>query len=194
MKDLNFIPKKYLIKQQNKERSTMLILGIGGFGIILGISVLVPFWTTYTLETDLDGWKKKVIESNNFVNTENQFNKIKEIYKTREVTVANLTDKNININEILSKLEGICPKNVAIAKLNVDFTNEQNVQVLVNCEAKGEEDIASFVNNIKKDEYFKDMQFSGYSVGQTDKNDKNDDTKAIGGITFTVKLISNIKR
>lgn len=190
MKDLNFIPKSHIDKQNKQRMKSISILG--GIATIAFLSIVstIPIMINYDLSNTRDGVANQVQGSTGYEDRGTQVNILKNIYKQRESESKFLSSYGNDIFGILKIVEELLPKDVVVLKLKIDPPTKEVIKVSLECVAATENDVVSLINIVRKDKRFKEYTFAGYSrnTTQSKKNNKAEVSEEKVNYSFNITI------
>lgn len=177
MKDLNLIPKNYFIDKKNKIKKAYLSILILCLGFIAVAVYLMPTIYEMNLKSEKSLLEQKVTETKKYGISLKEFNYLKQAVEAREEEGKLLSQKQLNMLEIINAIERASPDKLFIQKFDTKGDAESDVSVTLTGVAENEETIASFISNLKDDWYFKKV-----GIGTVLNKQGNN------GATFTITL------
>lgn len=167
MKELNFVPKQYIEKQKNKKSIRFLIKYFRTLIIVAIIAIIIPYAVNYSY-----GFEKKQLEqatkdSNQYVQKQRELSIVKEIYNKRMENVNKLKQHGVAVSKVWQNIEGIVPQNLCITNFFITDDDKQSANVTLEGMAICENDIASFIANIRKGNFFENISLIGISKSET---------------------------
>ncbi|HEY5583136.1 MAG TPA: PilN domain-containing protein [Ruminiclostridium sp.] len=166
MKDLNLIPKSYFIEKTNKIRKAYLSILILCIGFIAAVTYIAPTVYEYNLKSEKKSLEQQVLQTNNFVVLENEFNSLKQAIDTREQESKLLSQKKMDVLGMVNAIEFALPDKLFIQKFDTNGENEAATKISLNGFAENEETIASFIRNLTDDGYFNEVVLSSVIKNQ----------------------------
>lgn len=174
LKDINLIPKSYLIEKKNKLKKAYLSILILCIGFVAAVIYIAPTVYEYNLKSEKRSLEQQVTQTNNFVVLENEFNSLKQAIDAREQEGKLLSKKQMNVLGIIKEIEFASPEKLFIQKFDTSGENELDIKVSLNGFAENEETIASFIRNLADDGYFNDITLSSVVNNQGDNGSSFD--------------------
>ena len=168
MKDLNLIPKSYLLIRKNKIKKAYLSFLILVIGFILAVAYITPTIYQMNLKRDMQLLQDQVNQSSSYVAIENKFNSLVQAVGIREQEGKNLSIIHSDFSAILSNIENAAPDKLFIETMTTSNENN-NPTINLKGSADNEYTVASFVRNIIDDGYFKDIQIKSITIDSTSK-------------------------
>ena len=186
MKDLNLIPKNYYVEKKNKIKKAYLSILILCIGVVAVAVYLVPTIQEKNLKSEKAALEQKVSESKDYINTENEFNTLKQAIEVREQEVKQLGQKKLDLMGIFNAIEAASPEKLYILKFDTTGDDEASVEVKLGGIAEDEETIASFVRNLYDDAYFKEIGLAAITNPEELKDNKGK------GFQITLKGVNKL--
>lgn len=186
MKDLNFIPSEHLEKKEKKKYLSHILRII--LVIILGMVIFssIPFIINVNLRAQKATFEKQASETSEYAMKEKQIEIIRKLYKEREDTSNKISTAGVDILKVYKIFEETLPQNVFLKSLNVKNEKSDTVLLNVNGMAKTDEDIAAFINILRKKNYVSYINLPGLSSLTTTKNQENGN-----GCEFSIDITIN---
>lgn len=160
LKDINLIPKSYIIEKKNKIKKVYLSIVILCIGFFAAMAYIAPTVYEYNLKSEKASLEQQVLQTNNFVVLENEFISLKQAIEARELESKLLSQKQFNMLEIVNAIELASPEKLYIQKFDTSGEDKSDVKVTIKGVAENEESVASFIRNLMEDGYFKDVNLS----------------------------------
>ncbi|MCR4434246.1 MAG: PilN domain-containing protein [Clostridiales bacterium] len=154
MKDLNLIPKSYILEKKKAAKRVYMAVGAAAACVLLLVMIGGPLGLKYSLKAQRDSLEAKIMATDNYVAMENQFNRINNMYKMREEEGKKLSRYGIDVPAIIDSIEKATPEKLFFTNLSVRTDNNGSVLVTLTGISSSMEDIASFVNKIRTDGCF----------------------------------------
>lgn len=165
MKDLNLIPRSYILEKRKRIKRFYNILAISGIVIVIACMVIFPLGMRYKLILQKNALDRQVKETNNYVAIEKQMNTVQELYKLREDEGNKLEESGIDVKSVFEGIEKALPEKLFITSFGVG-NNAGASQVTLSGIASSEDDIATFVKYMREDGHFKNVLVSGLNKMQ----------------------------
>ncbi len=169
MKDLNLIPRNFLLEKKNKVKKTYLSILILIIGFMAAMSYILPTVYEINLKTEKKELETQVLQTNNYVEMEKEFSSLLKAVENRELEGKALSDKNFNAMDVVSAIEFAVPEKLFIKQFETSGENLSDIKISLKGVAENEEIIASFIRNLMSDGYFKSVFLSNI----TNKKDKS---------------------
>jgi len=160
LKDINLLPKYYILEKQNKAKRYKITMTLIIALTLLSASIAYPLLVKYSLILQRDTILTQIKVSNNYVEAEKQFSLIKGLYNNRMETGDSLRQKGINLLVIFDKLEKALPENFYIVSIALSESENAAVKITLEGISSSSEGVATFVKNIRSDEYFGNVSLS----------------------------------
>lgn len=160
MKDLNLIPKNFILQKKNKVKKTYLSILIILTGLVFVVAYTVPTIYENKLKTEKQEIQQKVTESNSFVEVDNEFNSLKQAVFNRENEGKLLSLRKMDSTGIIGAIEGALPEKIFIQKIDASGESDSTVKITLIGASENEEVIASFIRNLMDDGYFNKVDLS----------------------------------
>jgi len=160
LKDINLVPKSYLLAGRRKIKRLGTIIGVITGSIIIAACVIIPLFYKYSLQKQLDTINNGIEETTGYKTAEQKFKEILKRYSDRESIANGLDGKGLSAVTLLEKIEKGVPEKLFITKLNVGSENENKVRITLTGISATEDDIASFVLHLREGNYFSDIVIS----------------------------------
>jgi hypothetical protein len=177
LKDLNLIPKTYIVEKKNKIKKAYLSILILCIGLIALAVYLAPTIYEMRLKSDKSLLEQQVLQTNSYVALDKDFNTLKQAVESREQEGKLLDRKKLDMLGIVTAIEDASPEKLFILKLDTTGEDESNVKIALNGVADNQEIIASFIRNLVDDNYFKKV---GLATVQK--------SKEVNGMGFVITL------
>lgn len=177
MKDINLIPKNYLTEKKNKLKKAYLSVLIISLGAVITLTYIMPTIYQFNLKSNKSILEKQVLESNNYMLLENEFNTLKQAIDIREQEGKGMSEKQVNVLAMLKAIELASPDKLFIQKFDSSGESQSDIKVSLKGIAENEETVASFVRNLIDDGYFNDVRVSSII-----------DTQVNSGYSFDITL------
>lgn len=160
MKDINLVPKSYLLAGQRKIKRVRKIITVITGSIIIALCVIIPLSYKYSLQKQLDTINMSIEETSGYKTAEQKLQEIKQRCSERENTANGLAGSGISTIALLGRIEKVIPWRLFITKLNAGSDNGGKVRVTLTGISATEDDIASFAFYLREDNYFSDIVIS----------------------------------
>ncbi len=204
MKDLNLIPKSYILARHKKAKRVRTVMVAVLCSMAAAVCIAVPLFLKLNLQKQVNEINMKIEASNGYRITQERLNDIKERYNEREKTAGDLEKYEFSAVSLLKGIESGVPEKLFISSLNVGSENEGKVQITLAGTCATEDDVASFVNHLRKDNYYSDIIISSLkkiSLVQSSPSpksatgvDSGDKAADITCFNFNINLYLEIKR
>lgn len=152
MKDLNLIPKSYLLQQKEKKKKFYRTLTLATASLVLLAIFTIPIFTKMNLNREKDNLEKKITQQNQYYDLELELNALRDLYNTRNTQGNIMLTRGVDILMVLDKIERAQPEKLFITALIVNNINPEVIDIKLNGVANTEQDIATFVSQFRKDE------------------------------------------
>ncbi|HHV60710.1 MAG TPA: PilN domain-containing protein [Clostridiaceae bacterium] len=157
MKDINLLPKYYLQERQNKaKRYKITLIAVIGLTLLFA-SIAYPLLVKYSLALRSETILTQIKASSNYIEVQNQFNLIKELYQQRMETGNKLRKNGIEFLLVMDKLEKAMPENMTIVSMSSTQGENSSIRISLNGIASSQESVATFIRNLRTDGYFDDV-------------------------------------
>lgn len=163
MKDLNLIPKSLIVDKKNKVKKTYLSILIICIGVIVFTAYTVPVIYEMNLRNDKQELEKKINSTTGYGETVNEFNSLKKAVEVREAEGKKLSNNRIDVLGIVNAIENSCPDKLFIQNFGSTGNSESDTKVVLKGVSKDEDTLASFLRNLKDDDYFNNVFLSSTS-------------------------------
>ncbi len=157
LKDLNLIPKNYFIEKKNKRKKAYLSILILCVGFIIVAVYLIPTVYENNLENEKSSLEQKITQTKDYIVSANEINSLKQAIEAREKEGTLLSQKKLDMLEIVNVIEGASPDKLFIQKFDATGEDESDIKISLAGVAENEETIASFLSNLKDDGYFREV-------------------------------------
>lgn len=157
------------------------LLGSGRFIFILvEAMVLVAFFTRFKLDADLASRKEAIEEQILYIESLRPYEMLIRQAQLKLSTIKAFNQNNPDYSGVLNKLAEHIPVSVKINSLSMEKAVNKSL-VQINAEAPSNSDLSAFVNNLKQDKYFTEVNL--VSVGLEENL-----------LKFTLEAAVNIQR
>ncbi len=167
----------------------MVFYGLFSVVIVAAIIVIVaiPVLKIQSLKSRLAFLDLSEKEASKYIETENEFNVVRNMYLQRENEAKRLSKSGVDMLKIIEKLESYLPDRIFIQSMVANKAGDGQVEITIRGIAESEEEIATFSDYISKDEYFSginigsvsNMYTAGSKKGDNElKNDGQKDSKS----------------
>lgn len=157
MKDLNLIPKSYILKKKQKRKKVLLIISVFFISIIFIAVVAAPIKIKMDLQARKNSLDKNIKSMSGYIDLEKQLNAIEDIYNKRLEEGNNVNNSGINVAESIEKIEAVIPKKLFVTSFSAGSSKDGEELITLIGVAQTENEVASFVNRLRKDSYFKSV-------------------------------------
>lgn len=154
MKDLNLIPKGFILEKKNKVKKAYLSVMILCIGFIAALAYIAPTVYEYNLTSEKKSLEQRVNQTNNYVEIENEFNSLKNAVEMREKEGRLLALKELDALSIVNAIEAAVPEKLFIQNAQISGESGADLKILLKGVADNDEIIASYIRNLMEDGYF----------------------------------------
>lgn len=160
MKDLNLVPKSYILQKKRKEKKLYYsIIGVI-FAVFLAVFVTLPILIKQNHQYRFNMLDMYIKETNNYLEIEKEFKTLEGLCLQREEAAGNLAKMGTSMVTLMERVERCAPKRLFIMNFTVNSTNIGEVEVLLSGVSASQDEIASFVNHLRKDNYFSSVEIT----------------------------------
>ncbi len=191
MKDLNLIPKSYILAKRRKVKRARTIITAAICIIIVAVCVIIPLFLKHNLQKQLNAANLKVEETSGYKISQQRLDNIKQKYSERETIANGLAKYGLSAVTLLEKIEKGVTEKLFITNLDVGGEGGDKVQVSLVGIAATEDDIASFVLHLREDKYYSDIFIS--SIKKTGVQNSSSSNAIIGNTIKTGDKDEGIK-
>lgn len=139
------------------------VLGSGRFIFILVETlVLIAFFTRFKLDADLASRKEAIEEQIPYIESLRPYEMLIRQTQLKLSTIKAFNQNNPDYSGVLNKLAEHIPVSVKINSLSMEKVVNKSL-IHINAETPGHSDLSAFVNNLKQDKYFTEVNL--VSVG-----------------------------
>jgi Tfp pilus assembly protein PilN len=167
LKDLNLVPKSYFNKRRKRRKIVFYSIFSVIVIVILVVITLIPLLKVRDLKSKLADLELKSKEIRGYLDVEEEFNTLKSLYLQRENEAVRLLGSNLDVLNIIEKLESYLPDKIFIQNMNVNKVQSGRAEISIRGIAKSEEEIAAFYNYVSNDKFFSSMYISAINNMQT---------------------------
>ena len=128
--------------------------------VILAVVALVPIFMIRDLKYRLINIDLRTKEITGYLDVEAEFNTLRNLYLQRENEAIRLLGSDLDVLNIIEKLESYLPDKIFIQSMSVSKVQSGQTEVSIRGIANSEEEIAAFYYYVSNDGYF-----SGISIG-----------------------------
>lgn len=157
MKDLNLVPKSYIL--QKKKRTKRLYYGLLGVIIVIffAVFITIPVLIKHNLQKRLEVLEMYIKETNRYIEIEEQLLVLKILCGQREDEAKRLSKLGMDIVTVMERVEKCAPEKLFILSFNVSSNQNGSVEISLNGISESEDEIATFANYLRKDGYFSNV-------------------------------------
>ncbi len=166
MKDLNLIPKSFILEKKNKVKKAYLSVLILFIGFIAALAYILPTVYEYNLTSEKKSVEERVNQTNNYVEIENEFNSLKNAIEMREKEGKLLARKELDALGIVNAIEAAVPEKLFIQNAQISGESGSDLKIVLKGAAENDGVIASFIRNLMEDGYFKTVTLTSILNGQ----------------------------
>lgn len=187
MKDLNLIPKSYILeKQKRKNRILRTAAGIC-VGIVSIALFAIPLYMKHTLQLEVDSYNKKAAQTDRYKVLLDRLDAVKQKFNEREKTAGSIGKDLFSAVTLLERLEKGIPERLYVTDLNIGSQNGGQVEITLAGICATEKDLASYVTNLREENYFSNIAISSIKKSEALLNlnsmpavVKNSDNRSLG--------------
>ncbi len=160
MKDLNLIPKSYILaKQKRKSMLRRTIAFICG-SIAAAVLILIPVYIKHNLQLEVDSYNKKAAQTDGNKVLLDKLDAVKQKFSEREKIAAGFNKDLFSAVTLLERLEKSVPHKLFVTELNIGSQNGGQVEITMAGMCATEYELASFITNLRGENYFSDITIS----------------------------------
>lgn len=148
-------------EKKNKVIKTYLSILILIIGFIVVLSYILPTVYEMNLKKEKQVLEDQVLQTNNFVEMEKEFNSLLTAVENREKEGKFLSEKYYNIMDIVNAIESAVPEKLFIQQFEASGENIADLEISLKGTAGNEEIIASFIRNLMVGDYFEKVKLAG---------------------------------
>jgi len=159
LKDLNLVPKEYLLKNRRKKKVFLYSIAGVFLASMLAVFVTEPLLTGYNLRRKFSILDKQIKESVNYVEIEREFSQLQNVYMQREDEAKALMSMGFSITSLIETIEKYMPEKLFTMNLSVNNTST-GTNVILRGVSASENELASFISHLRNSSVFDSVELT----------------------------------